>query len=210
MYIRTSQFLHKHNILSDSQYGFREKHSTSHAILQLIHNISIGHEHSLHTVGIFLDLSKAFDTINHDILLDKLFHYGIRGIALDWFKNYLTYRKQFVDIEGKHSVLRELNCGVPQGSLLGPLLFSIYINDFDKSSDLFSFILFADDLNLFISHNDIEVLFNIVNSELTCIANWIKANKLSLNIQKTNYMLFSNTTTPFPQTLYLIIHQLVV
>ena len=186
VYIRTSQFLHKHIILSDSQFGFRAKHSTTHAILQMINQINAGIEQSLHTVGIFLDFSKAFDTIDHAILLSKLSYYGIRGIALEWFSNYLSNRQQYVCMDGMKSSLKEVPCGVPQGSLLGPLLFSIYINDFVKSSNIFSFILFADDSSLFCSHRNLDILVDIVNSELVHISNWIKANRLSLNINKTN------------------------
>ena len=145
VYIRTSQFLEKHKNFSDSQFGFREKHSTTHAILQLIAKIRVDRDQSLHTLGIFLDLSKASDTIDHSILLSKLSFYGIRGTALEWYRNYLSNRKQFVCIDGKESSPKSLTCGIPQGSLLAPLLFSIYINDFPISSDKFSFILFADD-----------------------------------------------------------------
>jgi hypothetical protein len=198
VYIRTSLFLQKHNILSNSQFGFREKHSTTHAILKLIDRIRADRDQSLHTMGIFLDLSKAFDTIDHSILLSKLSFYGIRGIALEWFRNYLSNRKQFVCIDGKESSLKSLICGIPQGSLLAPLLFSLYINDFPKSSDKFSFILFADDSNLFCSHRSLDTLFDIVNRELVHISNWIKANKLSINIKKTNFMLFGPFVNNLP------------
>ena len=100
-------------------------------------------------IGIFLDFSKAFDTINHNILLYKLSHYGIRGKALEWFRNYLNNRKQYVSLNQNNSSLKEIENGVPQGSLLGPLLFIVYINDFSRSSDTLSFILFADDSNVF-------------------------------------------------------------
>ena len=203
VYTCTSKFFDNHNILSDSQFGFREKHSTSHAILQLLDKISNSIDDSSHTLGIFLDLSKAFDTVNHKILLSKLAHYGIRGIALEWFRSYLTKRHQFVSINGCVSSLAEISHGVPQGSILGPLLFSIYINDFDKSSNLLSFILFADDSNLFYTHSNLNVLFDTVNSELNNISSWIRANKLSLNIKKTSFMLFSKKVTHHPQIVYI-------
>ena len=151
-----------------------------------------------HTIGIFLDFSKAFDTINHDILLHKLSHYGIRGKALEWFRSYLSNRKQFVFLNGTSSTMQSLECGVPQGSLLGPLLFLIYINDFQYSSNVLSFILFADDSNIFLSHPDPHHLLAIVNTELKSVTQWVKANKLSLNVQKTKFMLFSNSLNNLP------------
>ena len=191
------------NIINDSQFGFRAKHNTTHALLTCIGNISHAIDQRLHTIGIFLDLSKAFDTINHDILLHKLFHYGIRGKALEWFRSYLSNRKQFVDLNNNLSTSRPINCGVPQGSLLGPLLFIIYINDFYKSSEILTFILFADDSNLFYSHSNPNTLLSTMNIELKNILEWIKANRLSLNILKTNFMLFSNTLQKLPGEIYI-------
>ena len=198
VYSRTMTFLQKHNIISDSQFGFREKHNTTHAILNLINNVSLSIEESCHTIGLFLDFSKAFDTINHNILLHKLAHYGIRGKALEWYRSYLGNRKQFVSVNGHESSTAPVTCGVPQGSLLGPLLFIIYVNDIQNSSSILSFILFADDSNLFYTHRDPAQLVSTLNTELINVANWIKANKLSLNLQKTNYMLFSNSITQLP------------
>ena len=198
VYKRTIDFLNKHNILSNDQFGFREKHSTTHALLTFIDKIARSIDSSLHTIGIFLDLSKAFDTINHNILLHKLSHYGIRGKALGWFRDYLTNRKQFVYINGTSSSEQPISCGVPQGSLLGPLLFLIYINDIQNSSEILQFILFADDSNIFYSHSNPIELVAKVNQELVHVTDWIKANKLSLNLKKTNYMVYSNTLTNLP------------
>ena len=145
-----------------------------------------------------MDFSKAFDTINHNILLHKLSHYGIRGKALEWFRNYLSGRKQYVSLNDQNSTLKDIKCGVPQGSLLGPLLFIVYINDFCRSSNVLSFILFADDSNVFFSHDNPNTLVNTVNFELEKLTEWIRANKLSLNLQKTKYMLFSNTLEALP------------
>ena len=111
-----------------------------------------------YTIGVFLDLAKAFDTVNHEILLRKLEHYGIRGIALEWFKNYLTNRKQIVKHKQKKSESLTIKCGVPQGSILGPLLFLIYMNDISRRSEILSIILFADDTNLFLSHKNLDTL----------------------------------------------------
>ena len=151
-----------------------------------------------HTVGIFLDFSKAFDTINHEILLYKLSHYGIRGKALELFRSYLTGWTQFVSINNPNSNSELISCGVPQGSLLGPLLFILYINDFQNSSTVLSFLLFADDSNIFLSHKNPNMLLDTLNYELNFVFEWIQANKLSLNLNKTNFMLFSNTLNTLP------------
>ena len=146
----------------------------------------------MHTVGIFLDLSKAFDTLNHDILINKLNSYGIRGLANSWIQDYLSERKQYVVYNGESSSYSSILCGVPQGSILGPLLFLLYINDLPRCSDLLHFILFADDTNILFSHHDPKCLETILNKELAAISNWFKLNKLSLNIKKTNFMIFKN------------------
>ena len=185
-------------ILSNYQFGFRKKHSTTHALLNFIEKVAHALDHSSHLIGLFLDFSKAFDTINHEILLYKLSHYGVRGKALEWFRSYLLNRKQYVSLNENNSFTEEIKCGVPQGSLLGPLLFILYINDFSNSSDVLSFILFADDSNLFLSHKNPLTLANKINSELENVTQWIRANKLSLNLQKTKYMLFSNSIDALP------------
>ena len=198
IFTRVTNFLCTNNIICENQFGFRAKHNTTHAILTGIDKIARAIDQRLHTVGIFLDFSKAFDTIDHDILLYKLEHYGVRGKALEWFRNYLENRKQYVELENNLSMPRHINCGVPQGSLLGPLLFIIYLNDFKKSSEILSFILFADDSNLFYSHSNPDLLLSTVNSELRNVLEWVNANKLSLNIPKTNFMIFSNTLRDLP------------
>lgn len=198
IYVRTVKFLNSSKIFSNFQFGFREKHTTTHAILHFINKVSYAMDNHMHTLGIFLDYSKAFDTVDHKILLCKLSHYGVRGAALDWFRSYLADRQQFVSINGFDSELQNVSCGVPQGSLLGPLLFILYINDFQYSSDVLSFILFADDSSIFFSHKDAQVLVQTVNSELRNITSWIHANKLSLNLTKTNYMIYSNSLKMLP------------
>jgi hypothetical protein len=191
MYNRLISFINKHNVLTNSQYGFRTNHTTHMALIDLLTKVNDALIKKHHVLGIFLDLSKAFDTINHNILTTKLEHYGIRGIALQWFRHYLTNRQQFVYVHSTKSSLKPLTCGVPQGSILGPLLFLIYINDITQVSTELSYIIFADDTNLLISHPDYQELQNITNRELSKLSKWFKSNKLSLNIKKTNCMTFS-------------------
>ena len=142
------------------------------------------------TIGIFLDLSKAFDTVNHEILFTKLEHYGFRGIVLDWMKSYFINRKQFVQYNNHCSDLKEISCGVPQGSILGPLLFLLYINDICNVAQILEVILFADDTNVFYLHQDLHYLINTMNKEMNELSEWLKINKLTLNLEKTKYILF--------------------
>ena len=134
-----------------NQFGFRKSHSTSHAINHIIGVITEQIDKRKHVIGIFIDLSKAFDTINHDILLAKFFNYGIRGIILQLIESYLKSRKQVTNFNGDKSELGTVVYGVPQGSVLGPLLFPLYINDITNCSDSGEFILFPDDTNIFIT-----------------------------------------------------------
>ena len=146
MYNRLKSFLDKQNLLYNCQYGFREKCSTQHALIDIVNRIQLNIDKNLFSCGIFIDLKKAFDTVDHSILLQKLEHYGIRGLLNNWFSSYLTdrYQTQVGSVSKKERCL----CGVPQGSVLGPLLFLLYINDIYNSSKKLSFHLFADDTNL--------------------------------------------------------------
>ena len=148
--------------------------------------------------SISLDLSKAFDTLGHKVLLTKLHYYGIRDIELNWFRSYLTKRTQYVDCNGVSSSIREIETGVPQGSILGPLLFIIYMNDIHTVSDNLNFILYADVTTLSSPmcsftrgcNGNIEQISTLINSELNKIADWLAVNKLSLNVKKTKFMIF--------------------
>ena len=141
-------------------------------------------------LGVFLDFSKAFDTVNHKIVLDKLYLYGIRGTALDWITNYLSDRKQYVVYNNTKSDEKHITCGVPQGSILGPILFLLYINDICNVSDILFPILFADDnTNIFLNGKHIDELVKCMNCELNKVVIWLAANKLSLNIKKTHFMI---------------------
>ena len=192
-YKRLYKFLTDNNLLNPNQFGFRKGYSTEYAIIQSCDKIINTSAKKEHIIGIFLDLSKAFDTIDHKILINKLNKLGIRGIILSWFENYLYNRKQYVSFHSHNSSRSNITCGVPQGSILGPLLFLIYINDITNSSQLLNFILFADDTNIFYSHKCINTLINTLNTELAKVALWFKCNKLSLNVSKTCFMHFSNS-----------------
>ena len=161
------------------------------AIMQVVDKINDAVEKKKNetTIGVYSDLSKAFDTIDLDILLHKLDYYGFRGIVLDWFRDYLSKRTQYVSYNDSKSDLKTILCGVPQGSILGPLLFILYINDITNTSTLLDFLLFADDTTILYSSSDIVSKIPLVNRELTEVSNWFKANKLSVNATKTNYMI---------------------
>ena len=185
------RYLNVNDILYCHQYGFRKGHSTTFPVIHFLNNIYMAcnnpeHEYS---IGIFLDLKKAFDTVDHKILLCKLKHYGFRGLAYNWFQNYLMGRKQYVCINGDDSEMRNLNCGIPQGSVLGPLLFILYINDLHNSTALLTY-LFADDTSFQMSSTSLNNLITVTNDELKKVAKWFEANKLTVSISKTKYMIF--------------------
>ena len=160
------------------------------ALTNVIVDVTCALDQKKYAIGIFLDLSKAFDTVDHNILLHKLFNYGIRGKAHDWITNYLRHRFQYVNINSTSSDLREVVCGVPQGSILGPLLFIIYMNDIDASSTKLTFTMFADDTTILYKHHDLVQGVRQVNNELITVHDWLCCNKLSLNIDKTNSIVF--------------------
>ena len=181
----------------DHQYGFRPLHSTESACLELVDRIFSLLDEDKIPFAIFMDLSKAFDTLNHDILLHKLSYYGVKHNSLSWFESYLTNRKQYVSFNNHKSNTSHTSLGVPQGSILGPLLFLIYVNDAATVSPLFKCILYADDTTListFCSASPAQLL----NNELNNVFLWLCSNKLSLNVAKTKYMVFHSPNMPPP------------
>ena len=149
MYNRLLSFLNKCKIINKNQFGFRNNHSTYMALLIMLENVRNSLDNGECAIGVFLDFQKAFDTVDHDISLNKLYDYGFRGIALEWFKSYMSNRYEIVKYNDYESEAQKILCGVPQGSILGPLLFLIDIDDLPLVASLFMPILFADDTNLF-------------------------------------------------------------
>ena len=189
---RLSNYLENNNLLSKFQYGFRKEHSTLHPMIHFMNKITNALENKMHTIAIFCDLRKAFDSCNHQILLSKLNRMGLSGTELRWFENYLTNRQQYVFVNGSSSSCLTTEIGVPQGSILGPLLFLIYINDLPNASDFLT-LLFADDTTLMYSHADINELITLVNVQFRKVVKFFRINKLSLHPLKTKFILFSNS-----------------
>ena len=193
VHCRLSNFLEKLNVLTNSQYGFRKGMSTIQAVMSNLQYVYEGLDEGSTVISLFLDFSKAFDCIDHKILLRKLERYGIRGIVLQWFKSYLSDRKQFVSINSSTSSISSLNYGVPQGSILGPLLFIIFINDFPQSSNFFKFTLYADDSTLTckFKHNNPDLIKNCLNNELINVHFWLVQNRIKINYDKTKFIIFN-------------------
>ena len=196
MHERLLSFLEKFNCIYGLQYGLRTGHSTNHCLFDLTENIRKAIDENKYAVGVFVDLQKAFDTVDHTILLNKLYHYGIRGTSNEWFKSYLTNRTQFVTINGTDSDIRSMEFGVPQGSVLGPLLFLLYINDLHNCIKYSTVRHFADDTNLLLVNSSLKQLKKHINIDLRCLSTWLKANKISLNVSKTEILIFRHVNKP--------------
>ena len=197
MHSQLYAFLNENNLITEQQYGFRSNHSTELATFKLTDTIMYELDNSHIPCAIFHDLSKAFDTLNYKILLRKLKYYGLGNVAYNLIENYLTNRQQFVKLGNVKSKLISMLIGVPQGSILGPLLFSIYINDLPKSCPKLNCIMYADDTSLYSSleHFDSNNIEREINYELEKVNLWLKANKLSLNVKKTKCMFFHKRKT---------------
>ena len=196
MYKRLYTFFHKNNVIYNLQFGFRQQYSTSHTLINITENIRKALDGNI-GYGVFVDLQKAFDTVDHQIFLAKLNHYGIRGVSNDWFKSYLFNRNEYVSINGYEPGLAALNCGVPQGSVLGPLLFLLYINDLNQAIKFCKVHHFADDTSLLCLSNSIKKLNKLVNTDLKHVVNWLNANKISLNVKKSEMIIFKSKQRKF-------------
>ena len=190
MFNRVYDYLERNGIIYKLQFGFRSKLSTKHGLIDITENIKRALDNKKFGCGIFVDLQKAFDTVNHEILIKKLAHYGIRGVANNWFSSYLTKRSQFVSILGFDSSQKESRHGVPQGSVLGPLLFLLYINDLHRAIKFSRVYHFADDTNLLRVSDSPKQLQKHLNIDLKFLYKWLLANKISLNCSKTELIIF--------------------
>ena len=192
IYNQLYQYFSDNELLAEQQYGFCAQHSTEYAAIKLFDHISKEMDSGNTPTALYIDLSKAFDTLSFDIILQKLKHYGVMGTELRLLTDYLTNRKQYVVFNNHCSDITDIVNGVPQGSILGPLLFSIHINDLIRTSNKCKFIMYADDTTIYfnLENFDPDNVSNEINNELEKITKWLQINKLSLNTQKTKLMVF--------------------
>ena len=212
MYNRLYQYLNLNDLLAQNQSGFRTLHSTATALLKCTDDWYCGLDVEKYVGVIFVDLKKAFDTVDHEILVQKLAHYGIQSSELGWFKSYLSNRSQFTRVNGVDSKVQNIDIGVPQGSCLGPLLFLLYINDLPKTIDNAKVYMYADDTSLSLQNHSISQLNRDLNRDLEGLDKWLRGNKLSLNVAKTQSMVISTKQKLKSQTdkLTLLIRQKVL
>ena len=191
IYDQLYQYLERGRFLKADQSGFRALHSSATCLLKCTDDWYSGMDEEYSTGLISIDLKKAFDTVDHKILCQKLEHYGVVGGELSWFKSYLSNRKQFCRVNGVDSNIKNIDVGVPQGSCLGPLLFLVYINDLPCIAKNSKVSMYADDTSIYHSSKDITQLNKALNEELIRLDRWLKGNKLSLNVTKMRSMLIT-------------------
>ena len=187
-------FLNQADILCDTQFGFREQSQTTHVVQHMLNVITKASVQDKVTIATYIDLSKAFDCLQYDKLFSKLYSIGFSDHTLNWFKDYLTGRQQCVDIEGETSEWVDVKLGVPQGSILGPILFLIYVNDINKCNVHADYAKFADDTTILTTGSTLEQAVNRMNKSLERAHLWFERNKLNLNPSKTRYMIFNSKT----------------
>ena len=196
VYGKVYHFLNDTNQIYNSQYGFRSGHNCENVIGELLSAVLKGFQSNKYTVGVFLDLSKAFDTLKHSILLEKLHYYGIWGTALNWFCSYLNNRKLRVKCcvtssdKTEYSEYQSVTYGTPQGSCLGPLIYLIFTNNLAKNLPFCNSIMFADDTTLYKTHNNLRYLKWSIEQDMIVLMDWFRANRLTLNLEKTACILF--------------------
>ena len=192
MSARLDSYPKLNNILCTNQFGFCKNSNTSDIIIKFFDYVYTSLNSKQSTIAVCLDFSKAFYTVNHKILMSKLLNNAVRGVMHHWFKSYLSNRKQYVSVKNCSSSISNIRLGVPQGSELGPVFFLLNINDMYRSSNQMRFVYFANDTTVFASDSDINNVHATVNRELVDVDNRLKANRLSLNVSKTSYMIISN------------------
>ena len=192
IYDQIYDYVTKNGLLSDQQSGFRSLHSTVTALLEVTNDWAYNIDKGSVNAVVFLDLKKAFDTVDHHILLSKLHEYGVQGISHCWFRSYLDNRKQKCFVNGSLSNSQSLTCGIPQGTILGPLLFLIYINDLPNCLSISKPRMYADDTHLTFASNCVDTIIVVLNRDLAKVNEWLVANKLTLNASKTEFMLIGS------------------
>ena len=183
-------YLEQIKVFYHFQFGFRNQHSTTHKLIEITEKIREAFDKGLFACGVYLGFEKAFDTVNHEILPSNLQHYGVTGIANDWMRSFLTNRKQYTSINGYDSTPQDIPHGVPQGSVLGSLLFILFINDLHTSVKTNKVHHFADDTNLLFINKSLKMINKLISHDLALLVQWLRANRISLNAIKTKLVLF--------------------